>query len=299
MSSASETSVGGVDQVFGLSKQYGVSYGHMPIPGAYSVSMPMHIPPPQTSTPVAQGGPAPTPATLPRLSDEDVLRIAMTTKSLLAQEVTQMIKQQVAPIVKCCIQLANDNKLLHQQIDDLEMYSRRNCVRIFGVAETETDTDKVVLDIAQELEVPLSASEVVVSHRVGRPSASSSSKPRAIIARISNYGARHQLLKESKNLHKIQKRKGVYINQDLTKTRNKLAYEARQLVKLGKAKSSFVWDGKIFVVDNKDHKHKILCLDDLIETKRKICPDLLPTDVGAPESQLQDYLEMLEHDKMG
>ena len=94
-----------------------------------------------------------------------------------------MIKHQVAPIVKCCIQLANENKVLHKKIDDLEMYSRRNCVRIFGIPETETDTDKVVLDIAGELEVPLTASEVAVSHRVGKPSASSDSKPRAIIAR--------------------------------------------------------------------------------------------------------------------
>ena len=56
----------------------------------------------------------------------------------------------------------------------------------------------------------------------------------------------------------------VTLNQDLTKTRNKLSYEARKLVKAGKAKSSFVWDGKIFVIDNKDKKHKILCPADMI-----------------------------------
>ena len=195
MSSPPVSQVGGVDPVFGLSK-YGMYPGPMPMQGAYGLSMPVSMQP-QTSTPVSQGSSAPASATLPRLHDEDVLRIAMATKALLAQEMSQMIKHQVAPIVKCCIQLANENKVLHKKIDDLEMYSRRNCVRIFGIPETETDTDKVVLDIAGELEVPLTASEVAVSHRVGKPSASSDSKPRAIIARITNYNTRHQLLKQS------------------------------------------------------------------------------------------------------
>lgn len=52
--------------------------------------------------------------------------------------------------------------------------------------------------------------------------------------------------------------KKVAMNQDQTKTRNKLAYEAHQYVKAGKVKSTFVWDGKIFVTSHNDRKHKIL-----------------------------------------
>ena len=58
--------------------------------------------------------------------------------------------------------------------------------------------------------------------------------------------------------------KGVWVNQDLTRTRAKIAAEARKLVKCGRAKSTFTWDGKIFVVDNSDRKHKVLTMETLI-----------------------------------
>ena len=45
------------------------------------------------------------------------------------------------------------------------------------------------------------------------------------------------------------------MNQDPTKTRNKLAYNAPQLVKNNKAKSKYIGDGKIFVIDNNNCKH--------------------------------------------
>ena len=86
-----------------------------------------------------------------------------------------------------------------------------------------------------------------MSHRVGP---TSSNKQRQITVRIKNYDLIHQLLKSSKDLRKISGMETVAVNQDLTNTRNKLAYDARQLVKNNKAKSTCIWDGKIFVIDN-------------------------------------------------
>ena len=99
-----------------------------------------------------------------------------------------------------------------------------------------------------------------MSHKVGP---TSSNKPRQIIARIKNYDLKHQLLKFSKDLRKISGMERVAVNQDLTKTRNKLAYDARQLVKNNKAKFTFIWDGKISVIDNNNSKHKILSPTDM------------------------------------
>ena len=62
----------------------------------------------------------------------------------------------------------------------------------------------------------------------------------------------------------------VSVNQELTKVRANLAYQCRELVRKKFAKITFVWDGKIFVVDNKDVKHKVLCLDDLIELRKTV-----------------------------
>ena len=55
----------------------------------------------------------------------------------------------------------------------------------------------------------------------------------------------------------------VAVNQNLTKTRNKLAIDARQLVQNNKSKSTFIWDGKIFVIDNNNCNHKILSPTDM------------------------------------
>ena len=149
------------------------------------------------------------------------------------------------------------------------MYSRRNCVRIFGVPEEKDDTDKVVLDLCEKLNIPLQKTELVVSHRVG-PTETGKSRP--IIARITNYNLRHRLLKESKTkkLHNMEGSKGVWVNQDLTRTRAKVASETRKLVKSGQAKSSFNWDGKIFIVDHSERKHQVATMDELISLSSRL-----------------------------
>ena len=181
------------------------------------------------------------------------------------------------------------------------------------LTSTKVVQPKAILEIAEQIEVPLKAEDIVVSHRVGRihkedseegsnegatagpkegPNAHKPVKPRPIIARINDYNLRHQLIKNSRNLFKgeniSKEMRGVSINQDLTKTRSKLAYEARQMVKSEHAKATFVWDGKIFVIDNKENKHKITCLDDLIKVKTVL--GLINNDNIGDESALGHLL---------
>ena len=109
-----------------------------------------------------------------------------------------------------------------------------------------------------------------VSHRVGK---TDPNRPRQIIARISNYDARHQLLKSNKTLKSkandkkepIPRFANASVSQDLTKERNSAAFECRQIVRAGLAKLTFVWDGKIFVVSNDDIKHKVQNVSDVKE----------------------------------
>ncbi|KAK3096482.1 hypothetical protein FSP39_000598 [Pinctada imbricata] len=218
------------------------------------------LPPGMTSSPIpglAAMQPMPQQS---MLTDFDIQRIALAVKNLMADEIKSQVESQLAPFRDGYNNLVKENKFLHNRIDELEQYGRKNCVRIFGVSEDKTDTDAVVLEIGRKLEVPIQQSDIAVSHRVGP---SNTNKPRPIIARITSYSARHLLLKGSKKLRNIEGMSRVSINQDLTKRRAKLAYEARQLVKKGHAKSTFVFDGKIFLVDANEKKHAVKCLDDL------------------------------------
>ena len=237
------------------------------VPGTAPGAFPIHIP--------QYTGISSTPSRddTSSISDTDVMRIAKAVKSLMADEITKLVDLKLQPVIQCVHMLADENIKLHQKVDELEMYSRRDCVRIFGVEETKTDTDAVVVEIADKLEVPLKKEDIAVSHRVGKPPKSAEDRPRAIIARIKKYDTRHDLIRESKNLHKVKGMEGYSVNQELTKTRAKLAYECRSLVRQEFAKSTFVWDGKIFIVDKKEKKHKVLCLNDLLEVRKNLgCP---------------------------
>ncbi|KAK3096529.1 hypothetical protein FSP39_001066 [Pinctada imbricata] len=239
--------------------------------------------PTMTSTPLTNGPPGGQAGIQPPASpnsgtflpDGDISRIVAAVKASLMNEFTNMLADRLNPIIMCVNQVAQENKILHKRIDELEQYGRKNCVRIFGVPESESDSTQAVMNLAKDLNVPLEKNEVLVSHRVGR---STESKPRAIIARISSYESRHQLIKNSYKLSKIEGRRGVSINQDLTKLRSKLAKECRQLVKMNGAKSTFVFDGKIFLVDKNERKHKINGLDDLLNYKMSECPALARSD---------------------
>ena len=206
------------------------------------------------------GGPINAP---PGISDTDVMRIAMAVRTMMAAEMQTIVTN----LVECIDTLAGENKKLRFRIDELEMYSRRSCVRIFGVSEEKTNTDDAVMEIANALEVPLDKSDLAVSHRVGKKQ---EDRARPIIARITNYQVRHDLIKGSKNLPEIKDFEKVSVNQELTKTRAKLAYQCRELVRKKFAKASFVWDGKIFVIDNKENKHLVLHLDHLIELRKAV-----------------------------
>lgn len=77
-----------------------------------------------------------------------------------------------------------------------------------------------------------------VGGQVRTLSPKNSAKPRQINACITNNELRHRLLKLSNGLRIVTSMIKVAINQDLTKTQNKLAYEARQLVKTKQVKSN-------------------------------------------------------------
>lgn len=103
--------------------------------------------------------------------------------------------------------------------------------------EESDKTDDAILEITAKLKVLLQQSDIGVSNRVGPKTPTQS---RQIITRIIIYDLRHRLLKASKDLRKVTRMEKEAINQDLTKTRNKIAYEARQFVKARNAKSTFI-----------------------------------------------------------
>ncbi|KAK3087940.1 hypothetical protein FSP39_012646 [Pinctada imbricata] len=86
----------------------------------------------------------------PQISEIDVNRIAMAVKNIMIGQLNQMVDEKVAPLIECVQRLSEENKRLHLKVDELEMYSRRSCVRVFGAPEDKKDTDAVIYEIAKK-----------------------------------------------------------------------------------------------------------------------------------------------------
>ena len=76
---------------------------------------------------------------------------------------------------------------LEHLVDRQEQYSRRNCLLVHGIAETnDENTDGLVLKkINEKLDVEITENEIDRSHRIGRKK--DGQKPRPIIAKITRY----------------------------------------------------------------------------------------------------------------
>ncbi len=88
------------------------------------------------------------------------------------------------------------------------------------------------------------------SHRVGKPNAE---KPRKISVLFTTYNVRKQIFK-NRNQPKNIKDRQIYINEDLTKSRFDLSYDARQLVREKKFMKTWTIDRKIFLLKAENDK---------------------------------------------
>lgn len=107
----------------------------------------------------------------------------------------------------------------------------RSLVRIDGLSERATgdETTTAVRKIMSEIDPDHKPEDVIRSHWVGKSSGPQVShrKPRQIIVRLSDPSVKIRLMKCRKNL----KSSRDLINEDLTHTRNKIFFLARQLQK--------------------------------------------------------------------
>lgn len=156
--------------------------------------------------------------------------------------------------------LEKENRMLVNKLDQLEQYTRRNSLRIFGVAEEKDENleDKVVNICKQKLNVDLTSCCIDRIHRIG-PNKTNRNNGRGILLKFASYKSKLILLK---NRHKLRGT-NIIIAEDLTKTRYDLYRSAQR--KHGK-KNTFISDGVVFVKVG-DTRLKINSLDELEHVK--------------------------------
>ncbi len=116
-------------------------------------------------------------------------------------------------------------------------------MRISGIPDASDETtDHTIMKLFDAIDSGIVLLDVDRSHRIGRPR--SDNKPRDIIVKFATNRARQ---KAQHNRAKLRKSgyNHVYINEDLTKSRSGLLFEARKLVKLNKLTGACASDGTI------------------------------------------------------
>lgn len=212
------------------------------------------------------------------LSDETVLQKIKKIGAPDADELSNKISAQIGHHFKTLqdeltkkddkiIQLEKQVQDLSVRCDELEQYGRRNAIRITGIDENpQEDTDDIVVSLANDtMGIPLQLDEISRSHRVGPKIAG---KVRPLLVKFTSYRSKKRLMTNKRKLKgnapaNISSEGRIYLNDDLTKIRANLLYQARSLKRANKIQDSWSYDGRILVKDNTNRITPILSVADL------------------------------------
>ena len=155
------------------------------------------------------------------------LKVALEKKEDEVQSLTSSMKKLDSKI-----------EAFENRANDLEQYSRRNSVRVFGVPETSTEsTDNLVLNVVSDrLGCTMTKADIDRSHRSGKPR--SDNKPRPILVKLCSYRMKAELIKDRRKL----KGSGISIQEDLTQFNHKLLM---QLASHPKVEAAWSSDGRV------------------------------------------------------
>lgn len=167
---------------------------------------------------------------------------------------------------------------LERKCDELEQYTRRNSLRIYGIVETGTeDTSNLLIKFfAEKMKINISLSHIDRAHRIGAKAAkgaNSNNKPRPIIAKFVSYQTRATIF----NNKRVLKNTGYTIKEDLTQARHQLLTLA---VKKFGVRNVWTLDGRIIVLCN--NKKAVINHQDDIPSDVAVInhEDDMPSDVA-------------------
>ena len=176
------------------------------------------------------------------------------------QEENKALKEEQVSLKAQVLSSANDLKLAQKSLNDLEQYTRRDCLEIRGIPLPEDsrveDTNDIVLQLSQKMGIPLERNDISISHRIRSTRASVDP---AIIVKFVRREMRESLYRARKRLKSVTTAdfgfsvdKKIFINESLT-PKNKELF--KNCLKFKKDKSyKFLWTnaGKIFLRRNAD-----------------------------------------------
>lgn len=202
-------------------------------------------------------------------SEKIVEAVASHLKQRITQEVYETTNFETETIKSNATAMeVNQGKLmkridqLEHVIDEQEQYSRRNCLLVHGLPESDNeDTDKLVINLfVDKLQAQINTDDLDRTHRLGRKQQGAANdtvrRPRPIIVKFLSYAKRNNIFRTKRHL----KNSGYTITENLTMKRMKLLTAAKNTPTV---KSAWTIDGRIHCLLNNDKRVTILNFNDL------------------------------------
>ena len=175
--------------------------------------------------------------------------------------------------------LKSSNEKEKEKVDALEQYGRRQNLEIVGVPLKEGEnTNEIAIEVAKMLNVSLTPDQISTSHRLQTRPKPTNSEPAAsppIIVRFLSRDVRNQLyanrkLARTANLQEfsLQGAMNVYINENLTQSRKKLFWHAKQKAIASNFKFYWTVNGNVYVRKSSDSDSLLIKnIDDISKIK--------------------------------
>ena len=159
-------------------------------------------------------------------------------------------------------------------INDLEQYSRKNCLNISGIPESsgENVVSKVA-ELGKAVGVEISQSDIDTAHRLGNPD---KSKTRTVIVKFVRFDKREELYAARKQIRtaRVPARstltapvlRGVYITDSLTRANQAVMFAAREMRRADRLFAAWTDSGRMKVRIRRDGPTRVIrSIDDLHE----------------------------------
>ena len=195
---------------------------------------------------------------------DSVKQAVYESVSIDIAETTTQTTDAARELEKRVAHLERENASLHDENDAQEQYSRRNCLLLHGVPETQVDTDNAVLSVTNEkLGLNLTRECIDRSHRLGHSSSASNGKPRPIIVKLTSYDTRRKIFGAKRQLKGTR----LVITENLTKRRSELLQKARLV---DGVVATWTLDGRIVCLVGNGRKVTVVTDRDLANV-RELC----------------------------
>lgn len=194
----------------------------------------------------------------------------LSSKYDSVSQVLQSIKKQLASTEKSVIKQQDEMLKLQTKVsevdaivDELQQYSRRDCLEISGIPRLPNDEpNKIIMELGDIIGVQMSESDISVAHRLPD---SKKTKDRTIVKftrrqkKDEFYSRRSRLIgKQSTDLPSVEisprgtKPSRVFINESLTSLRKILLGKINAFKKEHRFKFLWTVNGKVFLRENEN-----------------------------------------------